>query len=73
LNYLYTPVVNLKIQPVKLNPFIHREGEQIGIVFPKDEGINKKVRMIKGIKWSQSNGCWYLPLEKESFQKITSL
>lgn len=55
---------------ISLKPLIHREGEQLAIYFQYKREIDLAVRSIKGIKWSQSNKCWYLPLSKESFEKI---
>jgi hypothetical protein len=55
------------MQPTLLQPLFHRGGEQIGIFFPKNEEINSIVRKIKGIKWSQTHKCWYLPLNHASF------
>ena len=28
------------------------------------------VKKIAGIKWSQTNRCWYLPLSRENYNKI---
>ena len=43
----------------------HRGGEQAAIFFKYNREIEKKVRTIKGVKWSQTNKCWYIPLEKK--------
>lgn len=58
------------MQPTLLKPLVHRGGEQIGIFFPKNEEINSTVRRIKGIKWSQTHRCWYLPLSVASYNII---
>jgi integrase/recombinase XerD len=58
------------MQPIQLKPLVHRGGEQIGIFFTKNEEINSVVRRIKGIKWSQTHKCWYLPLNQSSYKTI---
>jgi integrase/recombinase XerD len=61
----------LDMQPILLKPIIHHGEEQVGIFFSKDGELNLLVRKIKGVKWSQTHGCWYLPLNKESLGTIT--
>jgi integrase/recombinase XerD len=58
------------MQRLVLKPLFHRGEEQIGIFFPKDKEIHEIIKRIKGIKWSQTNGCWFLPLSKASHQLI---
>jgi hypothetical protein len=58
------------MQPVLLKPLLHRGQEQIGIFFSRDNDLNLIVRKIKGVKWSQTHKCWYLPLNPLSYQHI---
>jgi hypothetical protein len=58
------------MQPTQLKPLFHRGQEQIGIFFSKNDDLNLIVRKIKGIKWSQTNKCWYLPLSESSYKVI---
>lgn len=58
------------MQPILLKPLLHRGGEQIGIFFKKNTQINNEVRKIKGVKWSQTHKCWYLPLSKSSYESL---
>ncbi|MFC0774669.1 tyrosine-type recombinase/integrase [Terrimonas alba] len=53
--------------PVNLRPLHHRQQECIGIYYANHSVINNVVRKIPGIKWSQTNKCWYLPLNKDSY------
>lgn len=48
----------------------HRGEEHIAICYPNNGAINLIVRKIKGIKWSQTHKCWYLPLSKLSHEAI---
>jgi len=50
---------------IEFKPFFHRGAEQIGIYFLKNKEIEEAVRKIKGVKWSQTNRCWYVALSKE--------
>lgn len=58
------------MQPTLLKPLLHRGEEQIGIFFSKDDELNLVVKKIKGVKSSQTNKCWYLPLSKSSYKVI---
>lgn len=58
--------------PVSLKPLYHRQQECIGIYYACLAAINKEVRKIAGIKWSQTNKCWYLPLDKDSYQFVVN-
>src|SRR5688500_3449687 len=50
---------------IEFKPFFHRGAEQVGIYFLKNKEIEQAVRKIKGVKWSQTNKCWYVALNKE--------
>lgn len=57
---------------ININPLIHRGSESIAIVFAENSIINSLVKNIDGIKWSQSNKCWHLPLSKENYLRIAT-
>jgi len=38
--------------------------------FEKDLSLNNSIRKLKGIKWSQTNKCWYVPLNSDSYNEI---
>ena len=44
--------------------------EQIGIYFENNEILNSRVKKIKNVRWSKTNNCWYLPLNKENYSGI---
>ena len=54
-------------------PLHHRGGEQLAIHYPYKREIDLAVRRIKGIKWSRTNRCWYLPLDKTGFETAHTL
>ena len=58
------------METVSLRAFFHRNMECIGIFFAKSTGLNNMVKKIQGIKWSQTQTCWYLPLSKENYDVI---
>lgn len=55
---------------VCLKALFHRQKENIAICYPRDAAINNIVRKLKGVKWSQTNKCWYLPLSAASYKAI---
>jgi len=55
---------------ITIKPIHHRGEEKLAIIFPFDKTIDYAVRSIKGIKWTQTHKCWYLPLSKENFTSI---
>lgn len=57
---------------ITLKPLLHNDAENIAICFAPNSILNIIVKKIKGVKWSQSNKCWYLPLNKENYTTITT-
>src|SRR6188472_609071 len=55
---------------ITIKPILHRGEEQLAIFFPFNKNIDYAVRSVKGVKWTQTFKCWYLPLSKESFETI---
>lgn len=55
---------------IEFKPFFHRGAGQIGIYFLKNKEIEQAVKKIKGVKWSQTNRCWYVPLDTDSYNNI---
>ena len=58
---------------IQLKPLLHKGEEQIGIFYPNSNELNGIVRRIKGVKWSQSNRCWYVGLNKENLETVAKL
>lgn len=59
------------MQTVTLKAFVHRNEECIGIYFTYKAALSLAVRKISGVKWSQTNKCWWLPLNKGNVAAIT--
>ena len=55
---------------ITLKPLYHRKQESIGIYYANSPIVNGIVKKLQGVKWSQTNKCWYLPLSKENYNKI---
>lgn len=55
---------------VVLKPLLHRNAENIGIYFKPNSSVNSLIRKLTGIRWSQTNRCWYLPLSKETYTQL---
>ena len=58
---------------ITLRPFLHRGGEHLGIYFDQDTFINNLIRKNAGARWSQTGKCWYLPLNRDSYEKLKSI
>ena len=58
------------MKTVVLEPFFHKSKEQIGIRFEKDSRLQNVMKRIWQAKWSQSNECWYVPLSRDSYDRI---
>jgi site-specific recombinase XerD len=55
---------------VCLKPLYHRGQESIAINFKNDTSLNIIVRKLPSVKWSQTNRCWYIPLNGISYKHI---
>lgn len=55
---------------VTLKSFLHRGGQQISISFDNDNALNQVVKKISGTRWSKTNKCWYILLNKENYTTI---
>ncbi len=59
------------MQPtVSLKPLHHRGQECIGIYFENNSVINNIIREQTGAKWSETNKCWWILLNKENYSKL---
>ena len=52
---------------VSLKPLCHRNQESIGIYYQTDSSLNNIIRKLPGVRWSQANKCWYIPLNSDSY------
>ena len=55
---------------VTLKSFLHRGGQQISISFDNDNALNQVVKKISGTRWSKTNKCWYILLNKQNYTTI---
>lgn len=55
---------------IRLSPLHHRGAECIGLYYTNNAVINNLVRKIAGIKWSQTNKCWYMPMSRDACHVI---
>lgn len=53
------------METVILKALLHRNAESIGIYFAQNAAFEKIVRKQPGAKWSQTNKCWYIPLNQK--------
>ena len=50
---------------ITLRHLTHRGGSHIALYFDYDTALIAHVKKIEGIRWSQSNKCWYLPYRED--------
>jgi integrase/recombinase XerD len=55
---------------VVIKKLFHREQHCLGIYFEKDFEVINEVKQIPGVKYSNSNKCWYIPDEENALTKI---
>lgn len=58
------------IKSILLLPFHFNGTECLGIRCSLDRELEGEIRRLKGVKWSGQYRCWFLPLAKESYQRI---
>ncbi|MEO6905737.1 MAG: tyrosine-type recombinase/integrase [Ginsengibacter sp.] len=58
---------------VQLKPLLHKEVECIGIYFEKNAVIQALVQKAAKARWSSSYKCWYVPLSKSNFEKLSEV
>ena len=61
------------METVILKPLQHRGQESIAIYFQKNAVIQSLIQKQTGARWSQTNGCWYIPLSKENYQLLVTI
>lgn len=57
-------------QTIVLRNLIHQEVDCIAITFPYDVSLKTLVFSIKGVKWSQSNRCFYIPYSINNYKML---
>ena len=55
---------------ITLKPLLHQGAENIALYFTSNSLLNTAIKKLPGIKWSQHNKCWYLPLSKDNYNAI---
>ena len=63
-------ILNSTMFKVQVKAIIHREREWMAIFYGVNADINKIVRSLKGVAWSQAHKCWLLPLSRENYDLL---
>src|SRR5687767_3805024 len=58
------------MKTVFLEPFFHKNQYQVGIRFEKDNALQHIAKKIYQAKWSQTHKYWYVPLNRDSYNRI---
>jgi site-specific recombinase XerD len=59
------------MEAVILKPLQHRGQECIGIYFEKNVLIQSLIQKQAGARWSKTNSCWYVPLAKDNYTRLS--
>ncbi len=60
------------METIELLYLRHHKADCIAIQFGNIASLNNLVRKIKGIKWSNTENCWYLPLTETNYILLTN-
>jgi integrase/recombinase XerD len=58
------------MKQITLRPFFHRGAERVAILFERDRHLEHLVKTTQQSLWSQTNRCWYIPLQKEACKQL---
>jgi site-specific recombinase XerD len=58
---------------ITLKPLLHRGCENIAIIAPNEAAITIVIRKLPKVKWSQTNRCWYVPLNDDTLQSVKTI
>ena len=58
------------MQSVLLKPLMHRNQECIGIYFVNSTILNNTIQKQAGARWSKTQSCWYIPQQKQNYDKL---
>ncbi len=56
---------------VQLKPLQHKGMECIGIYFERNAVMQSLIQKEAGGRWSKTNSCWYSPLSKSNYEKLS--
>ena len=56
-----------------LKRLFHNDEKRLAVLFDYDNTLIERVKSIKGIRWSQSNGCFHAPDDENHLKQIISV
>ncbi|MEI6949522.1 site-specific integrase [Paraflavisolibacter sp. H34] len=60
------------VPQLTLRPLYHKAQESIAL-YTTDSALNRLIRQIRAIRWTQTHRCWYLPLSRENYLLVTGM
>ncbi len=58
---------------IHLKPLLLNNQPVIGIYFKYNKELSLLIRQLHGVKWSQTNKCWYLPMSESNYVEIKKI
>ncbi len=59
------------MEKIILKPLYHRGQDCVGIYFEKNPAIQSLIQKQAAARWSKTHTCWYIPLSKENYEKLS--
>lgn len=58
------------MEKIRLAPLVHRGKDCIGIYFEQRGRINGALQRIAGARWSKTQNCWWVLLNRENYDRV---
>lgn len=55
---------------VRVAPLVHRGKECIGLYFESNAKVQVALQRDAGAKWSMTQRCWYVPMGRDSYERV---
>lgn len=68
--YIWQHKPSVMLPFITLRPFHYRSEEALGLDLNGHLTLEKEIRKLKGIRWCGVEGWWYVPLCRESYERI---
>ena len=59
------------MKKISIHLFEHRGQQWLSVHFPYDLSINKLLRQIPEVRYSQSHRCWYFPVCSQKLRQLS--
>lgn len=57
---------------IQLKVITHRNTECIAVFFGYNTSLQNAIKQVRGIRWSYTQKCWWIPLSKENYHAVVN-